>query len=435
MGISITTVWEIRPGAGASTNGGGFVPGASGTDYSQQNAAQYALTGVTSSGVGATVLTASAAADMIGNIAQVISGTNFSAGFYQVLSVIAGVSITFDRNVTSGVGATGVINIGGAMDTIANAFAGAVASNNFWIKATGTLTVTTALNPSSITNNVISRFEGYTTTRGDGGRVTWTTSTNSVNLMTFGANCANFWFLNFVMSSTAGTPGDCISNSNATVGTVAFTNCLIQGWHYGMNGNWAIIGQFLTATFDNCEIKNNVIGVINSGGTTMYGCYVHGNTSHGFEITSGSFNQGNGSVYLERSVFYNNGGSGVFFDAGNAQMNHIINCCCVANTVDGIAYGTGSPGMMLVVINNIITQNGGYGINASGGSNFGPYIIHSNAFYSNTNGPTSASFLSSPTDVTLTGDPFNNVSGGDFTLNNTSGAGASCKAVGYNPLP
>lgn len=37
MSLSAATVFEVRPGAGNSTNGGGFVAGATGTDYSQQN--------------------------------------------------------------------------------------------------------------------------------------------------------------------------------------------------------------------------------------------------------------------------------------------------------------------------------------------------------------------------------------------------------------
>jgi hypothetical protein len=32
--------------------------------------------------------------------------------------------------------------------------------------------------------------------------------------------------------------------------------------------------------------------------------------------------------------------------------------------------------------------------------------------------------------VTLTGNPYTNSAGGDFTLNNTAGAGAACRAAG-----
>ena len=104
MAIATTIVWELRT-TGVDTNGGGYKPGATGTDFSQQDAAQYALTGVTTAAADAILLTANAAADMVGNICQIRSGTNFTTGFYEILSVVVGVSITLDRTCTSAAGA------------------------------------------------------------------------------------------------------------------------------------------------------------------------------------------------------------------------------------------------------------------------------------------------------------------------------------------
>ena len=41
-GVASTGVWEVRPGVGSDSNGGGFDPSVAspGTDYSQQNSAQ-----------------------------------------------------------------------------------------------------------------------------------------------------------------------------------------------------------------------------------------------------------------------------------------------------------------------------------------------------------------------------------------------------------
>jgi len=103
--LSGLIVWEIRSN-GNDNNGGGFKTGASGTDYSQQTSPQYALTSVTTAGAGATFLLASASADMVGNIAHVVSGTNFTAGFYEITSVSVGVSVTCDANICTGVGNT-----------------------------------------------------------------------------------------------------------------------------------------------------------------------------------------------------------------------------------------------------------------------------------------------------------------------------------------
>ena len=58
MALSANTVLEVRNG-GSDTNGGGFVTGAAGTDWSQQDAAQYSVTdGVTA---GTTTITSATA--------------------------------------------------------------------------------------------------------------------------------------------------------------------------------------------------------------------------------------------------------------------------------------------------------------------------------------------------------------------------------------
>jgi len=178
MAVSANTVWEIRSTATANmVNGGGFVTGASGTDYSQQNAAQYALTGVTSAGAGNVILTASASADMVGNILKVVSGTNFTQSWFEITSVVAGVSITCSTNaagtaICTGVGAAGVINIGGALSlnsTLDDDWHEEIIGGNFvWIKAgTYSLGESVAVASTSATSTNPIKFIGYNSTRGD----------------------------------------------------------------------------------------------------------------------------------------------------------------------------------------------------------------------------------------------------------------------------
>src|SRR4051794_28898639 len=103
MSLSAATVWEVRPGAtGASANnGGGFVAGATGTDYSQQNSPQYNaadLSGTNANTATPAVTSAShsfVGAD-VGNLIHITAGTNWTAGFYQIVSVAAGAA-TLDR--------------------------------------------------------------------------------------------------------------------------------------------------------------------------------------------------------------------------------------------------------------------------------------------------------------------------------------------------
>jgi len=115
--ISSSVVWECRATAtAANVNGGGYKTGATGTDYSRQNEAQYNLTGVTTTGANATILTASANSTMVGNVAHITSGGNFTTGWYEVLSTVDGVSATLDRACsTSGGGKSGVAQVGGSM--------------------------------------------------------------------------------------------------------------------------------------------------------------------------------------------------------------------------------------------------------------------------------------------------------------------------------
>ena len=89
MALSAATVLEVRvAGAGsADTNGGGFVAGASGTDWSQQDAVKYPLSNGSATSGSAVIGTTSATADMVGNLAYVAGGTgSIAAGWYQIAS-------------------------------------------------------------------------------------------------------------------------------------------------------------------------------------------------------------------------------------------------------------------------------------------------------------------------------------------------------------
>ena len=173
MAIAAGTVWEARiTGPASNAGGGGFVPGLAspGTDFSQQDTVQYALTGVTTAAADAILLHASAAADMKDNILNITGGTNFTVGRYQVLSVVVGVSITLDRVCTTAAGAAGVVNIGGAL-SLGSAddavFEAMEAGNKMHIKS-GAYTLGGAVNViKDGTYASPINIEGYNTSRGD----------------------------------------------------------------------------------------------------------------------------------------------------------------------------------------------------------------------------------------------------------------------------
>lgn len=216
MAISAACVWEIRQNAtAANVNGGGFVTGATGVDYSQQATAQYNLTGIASAGAGNVVLSAAAAADMVGNIAHVISGTNYTTGWFEITSVSVGVSITFGTNVagasiSTGVGASGVINIGGALSLAntddATALKQAQPGNKIYWKS-GTYALGQAI--SGLTSTTLGsspiKVIGYNSARDDKPTVTnMPAITASSNTTTQWPNGWEFSYLNFSGSDTAG---------------------------------------------------------------------------------------------------------------------------------------------------------------------------------------------------------------------------------------
>src|ERR1700742_5059016 len=113
MALSANTVLEVRL-TGDDTNGGGFVTGASGTDWSLQNAAQYSVTDAVANGTNVvSSATGSFGADAIGNLAYLQGGSGSLAADRYQITARTSTSITLDRNVAAGTGIT--LKIGGAL--------------------------------------------------------------------------------------------------------------------------------------------------------------------------------------------------------------------------------------------------------------------------------------------------------------------------------
>src|SRR3990167_6148561 len=118
--ISAAVVWEVRTTGASTTAGCGFLTGASGTDRSQQDAAQTTFTDLVI-GVTTTELTSAGnpfGATDVGNTINITSGTGFTVGYYQVVSVSV-VNATMDRSVGTG-GSTGGNGILGGACSEAN---------------------------------------------------------------------------------------------------------------------------------------------------------------------------------------------------------------------------------------------------------------------------------------------------------------------------
>lgn len=432
-----TVVWEIRSATGSDNNGGGFVPGSSGSDFSQQASPQYSLTGLASAGAGDTILSAAAAADMVGNVAHALSGTNVNVGFYRITSVVVGVSVTFTTNaagqsICSGVAASLALNIGGAIATVATYLANMVSGNLAWLKGSNTITTSLTLLTSSLTNSLI----GYGTTRGDNVRATITTSTNSVDVFlqgTLSGSPATNWILqNLDISSSAGTPGKGI-NCGVTGPFFALDviNCRIHGCSNGIFGDFNTVYTFVPLTLVNVEVDHCTgKGVVNSGSTYFYGCYIHDNGDHGCEIETafGNYQE----IFAISTVFASNAGSGIkIFNASASSANtraaNFYNCAFWTNTASGIEVPNNNT-FILNLINNNFQLNGAYGINLAGDNGFAFQL--NNSFRANTTA-NRHNFSGNATDITLTAECFTAPGSGDFTLNGTAGGGAALKGQGF----
>lgn len=171
MAIATETIWEVRS-TGSSTNGGGFKdlnPGTS-VDYSQQDAAQLALTDIASDGAGTGIssTTGGFTAAMEGNCIY-ISGSGFTTGWYQITGYTDTNNITIDRSCgASASGGTG--NVGGAWNinvTNFNTFFNSTNKTSDNVvhikKATWALSWTATATIAGVYLTVV----GYNSTRGD----------------------------------------------------------------------------------------------------------------------------------------------------------------------------------------------------------------------------------------------------------------------------
>lgn len=423
MALSAAIAWEIRT-TGAATNGGGFKAGASGTDWSQQDTAQYAVTdGVTAGTTTITSATASFGTDVVGNVIYVAGGTGSVAGnWYEITARASATSITVDRStgLTAGTGVT--LNIGGAVDSIETLPDIGVADNTYWIKS-GTYTIGSAVNIKGGSAATRTRIYGYTSTRGDestrpilrtsGATACFTTRTSSSGEREFVICGIDF------DGNGAGTTA--LANSTTTSGSAWYLRrCTIRNFT-GTQGVLLPYGGHL----ESCKVTGNAIGVsATTGDLYILNSLVADNSGNGVAYTASG-----AQMILRGSVFArnNNGASGRCITA--------VNCAFVDNAADGIDASTNAAaaGQWPYLLNNIFYGNGAWG-NGMGSSQAALYTaagsVRNNAFGSNTSGDYNAT-TTSYDDITLTADPFTNQAADDYSLNSTSGGGALLKATGY----
>ena len=434
--IPVGAVWEVRT-TGSNTNGGGWVAGSSGTDYSQQNAAQYSLTNGVTNGT-TTIATVSASTDMVGNIAYIAGGTgSVIAGWYYITAVSAGVSLTVDRStgLTAGTGVT--INIGGALATPAAVAAIAVSGNKVFIKAGGTYTTTANISFAQSASSAIPfQIIGYSSNRTDNGRATiQAQTTTGLTVLTLAGSVVRNIIID--CNSLATCTGVSITSSSSFLWNNTIKNYTTAGINSSLgNGqNTTIINNEITGGTSSSGVGINILASSGSVNAIILGNYVHDGAGTGIFC----------SAYCSviQNVIANQTGAasnGIDFSTGTGLA--------ISNTI----YNVGEDGISAnfinnTVLNNILANNGRYGVNNT--TNFSSVApaqpkFDGNAYYSNATAArhniddTTTSSSNSDginpytnvNDVTLSSTPFVNAGGGNFSLNSTGGGGGAARQAG-----
>ena len=441
MAINATCVWEVRDD-GADTNGGGYdsaVSGA-GTDYSQQAAAQLALTDVVANGT--TTLTSATGgftSAMIGNAIYLQGGTGALAATWRMVTGRTDTNtITVDATVAAGTGITG--NLGGALGTVAQAVnpghspaCPSVAGNTVYVNyRTGTahtigesLAMTRGGDTTTGREFSLIGYDGTAGTRNRYSRPTnrptlkRTVAAGMITSIAHGTYVRGFIFDldsgDYSVSSAntnSGLMEYCKAINSGTSATIfasgfntgfAFTE--VEATVASGSTSWAFFQAFCTG----CKV--NLAGTTGTGFASCWAtnCIVSGG---GTGSTSVGFSQTTlGACW--RCVAYNVATG--FVGANTFRPSQSVSC--IASTCATGFSGNNTAGSYSHWCRGCATYNC-----TASSANLNQSVQYTGAGVGNT------------VITVLSADPFTNAASGDFSLNNTAGGGAAARATGWYPV-
>ncbi len=389
MALHADTVAEMRTG-GSNLIGGGFYdrnPGTS-VDYSQQTAAQLSLTDLAMV-TGGTTLTSAAGgftAAMAGNLIYIASGTNFTAGWYEVTAYTDTNTVTLDVDATNGSNASsGVGKVGGCLalptDAIVTAF-----SNMPMHLAAGTYTLTESLN--LVFGGTIPHFIGYNTTRNDEPAI------DDCPLIAAGA-----YYIS--ANSTNGTMHYCRVTGTASITIQKWPNIVASKVENtsGSSNRIAIKLDYNGGQCVSCDLSStNGYAVVPTTGTSITACKLHDSVYGIRPVTS---------VTVIDSTFSDctYGWRPTYGQDGQVCKNNTFYACTTAIMVDG---GTVTNGCT-IINNNLVSNTTAF---SGGGISSYASLVDYNNFHGNGTNRTS---VDAGTHDTTTDPSFTDAAGGDFT--------------------
>jgi len=413
MALSADTVVEVRTG-GSDNNGGAFVSGGAGSDYSQQDAAAYNGTDLTVDGSDNTKVVPDghtpAAADVDNHI-QITAGAGFTPGFYRIVSQ-DGSAWTLDRSPAATSTSGGTWYMGGALASpgMLGKFIsdhGVSGGMKAWI-ASGTYTLSSS--SANVAGGTIDLpntdfwIEGYGSSRGDLGTppVFDAGAQTSITLVEMGGDgFTQTGISNLIADGNSGS-GNAGFSGGYTYGGAVVYRCKVRDCATGFNG---VHNQFCVA--EDCTLGFAFV----TGYLLCANAWAKGGTT--------GFSSANSGAMLVSPLATGQSGKGI--DLTNAYGARVIR---------PTVYGTGSDGIYTnrqsaIIVDGLVVGCGGYGFNVAAWMN-----LLNCAGYNNTSGNRDVQSLYFDDVIALTGDPFVDAASDDFRLNNTAGAGAACRAAG-----
>lgn len=440
MAWTAPSVFELRPD-GSTLNGMGFDAAFGGTDYSQQTAAQISVAdGVTNGTTTVTSATANFTAALVGNGINIASDS-----LYQITAVTNSTTITVDR-VTANGGAGRSMKVGGAGSISTHGFDpvfyGVDAGKKTWIRGTNASGAATAYNPTvtaltttaGSTASIPTTYEGYSTTRGDGGRAEIANA--AMNSFTVnGFNVVKNLYLNSAAAGWTG-PVFIVSTGQNYFENIKSLNTPGAGGVAGQHQINSAGNVFRNCLFDGGSIASNADGILNDSG--------NGNTYIFCEFKNSGV-AGTGAVWLtsgnghnfEGCLFWNN--RGTCLRTNGLVDGVVIRGCIFWSTLSDTAPHLGSAIEIIgadgltgwIIQNSIFGNNAAYDVShtfsdvstSAGAKEWLKAAWECNWFLTNGTGRY-FQLPSNPNDTSLTVDPFVSSSTGNFTLNSTAGGGA-----------
>lgn len=401
-----------------------------GTSYINQASPQFTWTDLIIAGTNTIIssMITPFTADMVRSVIVVTAGVGFTAQRAQILSVDASGNATMDRAMGTAASVMGSAALGGALATPGFAASFLLAGSGMFQRS-GTYSQTSS--SSNVSNGKPSLpggtntgprrcfWAGYATTFNDGGAAPLNQASGAISSFAMGTSVGNGWVIENINFDGANKSIARGVDAGASFGRIK--NCKFVNF-----SNAAINLGVGSIAIENCEITTctSVACILSPGGgdTHIYGCNIHGNSIHAISTAT--------NLHISKTQIYSNSGASsdgiLLTSAVHVQIN---DCSFYANGRHHInSTFTGSILSIVTCRNSIFEAAGGWGATAS---QISPVWDFRNcSFFNNTSGEINTAVIPTYSGKTsLVSTPYTNAASGDLSLNNTTNAGAACRAA------